>query len=316
MNKSLVLNKNNYDKELKMNRQKIDYANIYGGIDTLEVCSNNESPLTSEQVPYISKTIRKDTKTGKVYYKLNPDKANDNLQIYHYGTYNKVCDNMIYQMELINPVKTRIDFRFDSFDNDTYQGLLKLNKVIILLLSQEYKMGNRYVSYDPLSLEDLTIRVQSDTLEAENYNKALQEPDGDVNSRLELRSKRLYNSTTDEQGKESTELNKWLDRLDKAVTKDNFYRLQDMINVSLLDKYNTEKDTKGFKISAFIYKYQDSIFSSRQMTNFFASVGSANPQQQAKNYKTRNKIEYFSFNDLQFYVEKIKQAGTAFLETD
>ena len=303
-------------KGIKMNRQKIDYTNIYAGIDTLEVRSENESPLTSEQVSYMGKTIRKDTGTGNTYYKLNPDKANDNLQIYHYGTYNKVCDNMIYQMELINPVKTRIDFRFDSFDDDTYVKLLKLNKVIILLLSQQYKMDNRYVSYDPLSLEDLTIRVQNDKLEAENYNKALQEPDGDVKSRLELRSKRLYNSTTDEQGKESTELNKWLDRLDKAVTKDNFYRLQDMINVSLLDKYNTEKDTKGFKISAFIYKYQDSIFSSRQMTNFFQAVGSANPQQQAKNYKTRNKIEYFSFNDLQFYAKKIKQAGTAFLETD
>ena len=58
-------------------------------------------------------------------------------EIYHYGTYNKVCDNMIYQMELINPVKTRIDFRFDSFDNDTYQGLLKLNKVIILHIGAE-----------------------------------------------------------------------------------------------------------------------------------------------------------------------------------
>ena len=66
-----------------------------------------------------------------------------------------------------------------------------------------------------------------------------------------------------------------------------------MINVSLLDKYNTEKDTKGFKISAFIYKYQDSIFSSRQMTNFFQAVGSANPQQQAKNYTLVRKAHSF-----------------------
>ncbi len=302
-------------KGIKMNRQKIDYTNIYAGIDTLEVRSENESPLTSEQVSYMGKTIRKDTGTGNTYYKLNPDKANDNLQIYHYGTYNKVCDNMIYQMELINPVKTRIDFRFDSFDDDTYVKLLKLNKVIILLLSQQYKMDNRYVSYDPLSLEDLTIRVQNDKLEAENYNKALQEPDGDVKSRLELRSKKLYNND-DEDNKEIIELNKWLDRLDKAVTKENYLKLQDLINISLLDKYNDEKDTKGFKLSAFLYKYNDSIFASRQMIDFFKAIGSTNPQQQAKNYKTRNKIEYFAFNDLQFYVDKIKQAGTAFLQSE
>lgn len=298
-----------------MNRDNLNNANIYAGIDTIEMCSENEPLLTAGQIPYITKILRKDTETGKTYCKLNPDKANDNLQIYNYGTYQKVCENMIYQLGLLNPIKTRIDFRFDSFDDDTYIKLLKLNKVIVLLLSQEYNMGNRYMSYDPLTLNDLTIRVQNDRLEAENYNKAVQEPDGDVKSRLELRSKKLYNND-DEDNKEIIELNKWLDRLDKAVTKENYLKLQDLINISLLDKYNDEKDTKGFKLSAFLYKYNDSIFASRQMIDFFKAIGSTNPQQQAKNYKTRNKIEYFAFNDLQFYVDKIKQAGTAFLQSE
>ena len=297
-----------------MNKKKLDELQIYSGIDTLEISSDNEPLLTSEQVPYIPKKISKNPKTDKYYTKLNPDKANNGLQIYNYDTYSKVCDMMIDQLGLVNPIKTRIDFRFDSFDNNTYENLLKLNKVIILLLSQECKMGNRYQSIDPLTLDSLTIRAQSTDFEAENYNKAIQEPNGDVKSRLELRSKKLNNSNTAEHNKEIIALNKWLDKLDKAVTKYNFNKLQDLINVSILNKYQIEKDIKGFKLSSFIYKYQDSIFTSRQMANLYESMGSKNPKQQAKNYKVRHKIEYFSFNDLKIYVDKIKESGKNFIE--
>ena len=65
MNKSLVLNKNNYDKELKMNRQKIDYANIYGGIDTLEVCTETPTAKARWVLEYLNfQYITNDIKTS------------------------------------------------------------------------------------------------------------------------------------------------------------------------------------------------------------------------------------------------------------
>lgn len=292
-----------------MNKKILEEINIYLGIDTLQVKSDTQSLL--EQAPYINKTICINADTGAYSYRLNPDKANNDLQIYNYIDYREVCSLMIDEMGLTNPVKTRIDFRVDSFD-DNYNQLEKLNKLIILLLSQSYKMDNRYQSDDPLTLDKLCIRSQNHRIEVENYNKGIQEPTGNVQNRIEFRSKNLIDRTSD---KEYTEFLKWCNRLDKAVTKENFDKLQSIANYYLVVKYK-EEQSRNVTTSEFLYKYSGNVWTKRQLIDFYSQIGSKNPEQATKNYKNRKGIEFFSFKDLQTYVNKIKQSGDRFFNCE
>lgn len=293
-----------------MNKKKLTETSLYTGIDTIEVKSDTEIE-PAEMAGFVPKYANKNTDTGRYFYKLNPDKCNG-LQIYHSADYYNVRDYMIEYLNMTNPVKTRIDFRVDSFD-DNFKELLKLNKLLILLISEAYKVENAYYSINPKTLEELCIRIQNDRIEVENYDKSIEEPDGNVKNRLEFRSKKLYEDAA-EDTKEYTEFIKWCKRLDKSVTKLNFERLQDRLNDALMNKYREESKCRGFTVNEFLYKYQNSIFTSRQMSDLYRRFGYKDPEQQAKKYKSRKYIEYFSYRDIVTYVEKIKKSGNAFFE--
>lgn len=295
-----------------MNINKITETNLYTGIDTIEVRSDTEIE-NDMPIDFSPKCTRKNMITGECYYKLNPDKGNNGLQIYNSTDYYKAIDYMINILNFENPVKTRIDFRIDSFDNN-FEELLKLNKLLILLIAEAYNITNSYDTINPRTLEPLCIRVQNQYIEAENYNKSIEEPDGDVKNRLELRSKKLYDDTA-ENSKEYTEFMKWCKRLDKAVTKENFERLQEKLNTALYNRYQIESQQRGVTLNEFLYKYQNSIFTSRQMSNFYNMLGYKDPVQSAKRYKQRKSIEYFSYKDICTYVQKIKDSGAGYFET-
>lgn len=290
-----------------MNKDVLNRTNVYMGIDTLQVRSDTQSLLMPKQAPYINKTICLSADTGTYSYRLNPDKANDNLQIYNYKDYKEVCSLMVTELGLTNLIKTRIDFRVDSFDNN-YNQLEKLNKLIILLLSQSYKMDNRYQSDDPLTFDRLCIRSQNHRLEVENYNKAIQEPAGNVQNRIEFRSKNLSSKKVE---KEREEFLKWCKRLDKAITQNNYLKLQELANYYLVKKYKEEQH-ENVTVNEFLYKYSGNVWTSKQLVDFFEQIGSKNPVNQAKAYKKRKRIEYFSYRDLLTYIDKIKQAGEQF----
>lgn len=295
-----------------MNKNKLAKANLYTGIDTIELRSDAEIAPETE-ADFAPTCTRKNTATGVCYYKLNPDKGNNGVQIYNSTDYYNTRDYMITFLNMSNPTKTRIDFRIDSFDNN-FDELLKLNKLLILLIAEACNIKNRYYSIDPLTLEQLTIRVQNQYIEAENYNKGIEEPDGNVKNRLELRSKKLYDDTA-EATKEITEFNKWCDRLDNAVTKENFERLQNRINNSLYERYKIESRERGFKLSYLLHEYRNSIFTSKQLADFYRMLGYKDPEQQAKRYKQRKSIEYFSYKDICNYVQMIKDSGARFFDT-
>ena len=296
-----------------MNKNKLIELNqegIFMGIDTLDVKSDSPTPCNNIDKNYVKKIEKRDINLNTYTYVIKPDVANDNIMIYDSGTYYSICDCIIADLELTNPSKTRLDFRFDCF-NENFESLMKLNKLLILLIAETYKVNNRYESIDPLTLQQLCIRVQNSRIEAENYNKAIESPDSIVKNRLELRSKQLY-YTEGEQVKEYTEFIKWCTRLDKSITKENFSALQDRLNTALYNCYCIEKQNKGFNVNEFLYKYQNSIFTSKQMADLYSRMGYKDPKQQAKKYKQRKSIEYFSLKDLLIYSEMIKKAGYNF----
>ncbi len=301
----------------KTTRDRIASANTRCGVDTLEVRIDSEPPHL-EEIDYVTgRRISKDIEEQKFFMRINPNKANGGIQIYNYSTYRRILDNIIFQLGLINPVKTRIDFCFDSYDTGTFEELLKVNKLIILLLSETSKAKNVFQSYNPRTLKELTVRMQTDRLEVENYNKAIQEPEGNVKSRLELRSKKLYDTKTPEDDKEEVELNKWFDRLDKAITKENFDKLQAEMNKVLVEKYKEESKDSYEKLSlkSFIFQYRHSIFTSKQLQELYGLLGSKNPKEAASKLKSKIKIEYFSFSDLLFCKRYLKNRAEEFLKS-
>ena len=171
-----------------MKREKLDRLSLYMGIDTLQIKSKTTIEFDAEQYPFVRPEIIRQANNEYSYYRLNPDKGNNDLAIYNSFDYCKSLDFMLDSLELDKPIKSRIDFRFDSLDKN-YNELLKLNKLLLLLISNKYKVKNRYKSQDLLTEQELTMRIESKYIEVENYDKSIQEPDGDVMNRLELRSK-------------------------------------------------------------------------------------------------------------------------------
>lgn len=293
-----------------MNQNKLDNLNLYMGIDTLQIKSKSAIEFDSEKFPFVKPEIVRKSDNSVSYYRLNLDKGNNGIAIYNSLDYYNTLDYMIDGIALDKPVKSRIDFRFDSFDKN-FNELLKLNKLLLLLISNKYKVKNRYKSQDLLTEEELTMRIQNKYIEVENYDKSLQEPDGNVMNRLELRSKCLENNVPENE-KEYREFRKWCDRLDNAVTANNLNSLLQAVNYYLVDRYKEWSAKRGHKINGFLNKYENSIFTMQQLIDLYALLGIDKAENNAKNYKRRYGIEFFSLRDMEKYITKIKDSGDAF----
>lgn len=285
-----------------MNKKKLKNIKLKASIDTLSIVSPEVSAKQPETADYINETkVIQNSKSDitRFQYIINPNKT-ESGEVYHYTIFVKVMEGILSDMEITQYYRNRVDFRVDSYQ-DNYNELLKLNKCIILLLSLRYKVKNRYQSFDPLSLDSLTIRIQNKYFEAENYNKAIEEPEGEVKNRLELRSKYI------KRNKDIPALvNDWSIKLDSLV--DYYGELQSRCNQELLRRWYLEKGTQVKSVSEFVRKYQDNIFCRKQLISFYNMVGVANPFKAADNFKAKNKIEFFSLNDIKHYLKVVSNA--------
>lgn len=289
----------------------LENEGIFMGIDTIEVKSNTPTPYNNIDKQYMRKIEKRDTNAKTYTYILNPDTANSNIPIYDSNTYYNIADYMISSLELTEPTKTRIDFRFDCFNNN-YEKYAKLNKLLILLIAYKYNLLNVYESTNPLILKPLTVRAQNTRIEIENYNKALANPNDVVKNRLEFRSKQLYDNDS-EITKEHREFKKWCERIQESITPENYKALQDSLNTSLYENYLTEQqEVKNFSTNEFLHEYRNSIFTSRQLADLYSRIGYADPKQSAKKYVKRKGTVLFSLKDLTIYTDMLISSGSRF----
>lgn len=283
------------------------------GIDTLEVTSPT---FTEKQYSFfthdLQRLVQRDGAEPKYKYRVNPDR----LIGYDTSTLNGyfIALNEIYaQSNIESPTKTRIDFRFDNYTID-YEDIYKINKLLILLVAEHFNITNRYVSCDPLTAELKTIRINNKYLEMEFYNKQLESPNEFIKTRLELRSKALYDNN--ENCKEWRELTKWIDRLETVTDKKTgtIDKLTAKINKNLIQRY-AEQTEKGIihTPNDFITKYSDFIFTRKQLISLYSLMGIKTAEQQASKYKRKYKIEFFSLKEIQNYVKAIKKAAETFI---
>lgn len=296
-----------------MTKNKVTELNIYMGIDTLQLTS--AIPAQADNInnfDFVSTKVDTDKELKKYSYKVNPDKANKEL-IYNADDYFRTLAYITETMQIVDPIKTRIDFRFDSFADD-YNEFLKLNKLLLLLLSEEYKIENRYESTDFLTLDKLTIRIQNQYLEVENYNKKIQEPNGIVCNRLELRSKKLYDCSNEAE-KEYDNFYSWVERLNKSATKANFEKVTDGLNRYILQHIQNEQQQHNYTTYELLCRYENCILTSYQARLLFSKIAEyKDSKRSAFQWLNSRNIDYFTFADIQQYIKRIEEAGTDFFQ--
>lgn len=294
-----------------MKKEKLKAIQLYAGVDTLEIRTEKEIDPKG-QADFVPKECRKNNRSGAYFYKLNPDKYSG-TQIYNRTAFVNAVNEMFDYLQISNATITRIDFRYDSFQDD-FEEVQKLNKFLIMLVAYDNHFRNCYESINPLLLAPLCIRSQNQYLEIENYNKGIEEPTGNVMNRLELRSKKLYSNANADK-KDLHEFEMWLKKLKKAISKTNIALLEDKLNESLTRRFAEERKHNTFTNNELFCKYQSSIFSKEQMMNLCTQLGYKNPTSQIQAYKQRKGIEFINHKNLQDYLQILESSFVKFAET-
>lgn len=320
-----------------MNRNLTELQQIFS-IHTIEITADNLIDTTMiDGIDLIRSYTKPDSTTGYRHkYKINANKfkliaGNNTLdsdspaqnEVTTYSEYNAILSYLIDQYGFINSIITRIDYRSDEY-NIPYERLYKLAKFVILLIADYHSLTNIFESTDPIKIILETVRAQNDNFEIEYYNKAEQAPKYKVQSRLELRAKKLYYA---DQGKIQAELTNWIERLYTVIDKNckvkddqgkqttEINRLLSRINNGLIEQYHKDKKNgETVYLSEFIHEYRTSFFTTAQLVNFYQLAGDRNPRTAVSKYKRRRKIELFTPADLRAYVDIISAAAANFSE--
>lgn len=303
----------------------IPQIDLTAGIDTIEVTSSTFLPFSKRYLSHdISRKVDISEERPQFKYRVNPDNAGINITtnnstiskgITNYYDYQNTMAFIIEDSQLKNTVKTRIDFRFDNYSID-YQILFKLNKALLLLLAITYKVSQTYQSLDMLNGTAKSAKISNKRLAVEFYNKLDQEPESGIQCRLEFRSLALTESE-DEDNKELTEWQKWQNRINKAVNRENLKKLTDTLNRNLIELYRSEQARKLLhKPSQFIIKHSDYFLTGQQLTDFYTLLHTyKDPEATAAGFRRTNPIPLLKYTDIVAYCKRIDQASKQYFIT-
>lgn len=177
------------------------------GIDTAAI----ESPSFLDYSPeYFTHDSSRRVNENKLYiYRFNPSKINE--FIYSFSECNNSIKETMVKSGLETPIIKRIDFCFDD-DTNEYRDLYKLNHLLFFLIAKKLKIKNDYSSCGIQSPVLKTLRIQNRRFQAEFYNKAVEEPNGSIKCRLELRNM-CVNCLADDKKAIADALGQWLNLL-------------------------------------------------------------------------------------------------------
>lgn len=295
---------------LKMRNEKLNSIDLFASIHTVSIRSTTLSPIKRKERPWLTSVYNPQGSPWYIY-RLNMNHTSDTgyADVWDLYEYEYLVQQAAKELGLENWEYVRVDFRIDQTDNN-YEELQKLNRLLITGLSILYGMNNRYESGDFLTEDKKTIRAESERLQVENYNKALQEPTNPTQNRLEFRTLRVYEYGPTKDLYHLIE--DWKDRLQSVL--DNFDRVQDECNRSLLNRYEVETKSRSIrKLSDFVWLHQGKIYCRKQLVKLLTAIGARNPDKAADNFKSRTKgLEYFSKADLEAYIDKISESLTIF----
>ena len=297
-------------------KKRIRYIqNLYAALHTLSgrcsTCNPNRADNSLVKNPQLKKKRNKDEYW--YYLQLNPNQMYPGDLIRTYSEFRWALEQVLLFME-VDPndfTVTRADLSFNSNDPEDYELFKKLNKLLICCISDLMNIQNCYESRDLWTMDSLSIAIKGDYIEAENYHKALENPNVQTKNRLELRSKRMRCEIAEEFRV------KWAKRLDAAI--DRFEVVQARYNEELVKIWNAdvqkqEKERDFVSYTAFLMQFRDCIFTRNQLRELLALMGISNPEAAAKRFKDRHKVEFFSRTDLEEVVKALKHTMNEYFD--
>lgn len=289
------------------------------GIDTMSLRSAQFLPYSPCYFTYDqARRIVGNPLDEQYEYRYNLSKQIDNA-IHSFYNCVRALDLAMLETDLEKPTITRIDFCFDDFTND-YRDLYKLNHLLLYLLAKKMNIKNDYSSRGIISPVLKTLRIQNSKFEAEFYNKAIEEPNGIIKCRLELRCKRVSCRTGDTKAIADA-LRQWLEIL-KSVTqlknRDLDVLLNDL-NDEIIKHY--DEDVKRYDYSkmdynSMIQRYHRYIFTRRQLSELLRRMGYKSYDSVASKFKSSHRgLEFFKPYELREYINHIIGSAELFLAT-
>lgn len=301
-----------------MKPEKRQGYDLLASVHTTQIETMNEYDDAPEYIKNcVNSRFRK--KDGGELLILNLNRLVGDLFSYH--DFTVAFDTVVSEIGIEEYAIKRIDMRFDSYDSDHYREYQKLNRYLISMLACAYETKNNYKTDGLFSQRQISVAIKSDDFEIENYDREVKNQNtGNVTeqakSRLEERSKRKDRSTIWKvKDLEDIFCKTWFRRWDKAYKCMN--DVQRRYNEALAKIYYEDKDKKPavFKsVSEFLRRYQDCIFTKKQLIDLLTRIGVENPETAAKNFKNRSGIEFFSKSDIKYAVDQIKRSTLRYFE--
>lgn len=214
----------------------------------------------------------------------------------HMENMRTVCDLLDMEGYIIR----RMDVCLDA--DAPYAETQKSTRLIALLLGNRFGADNRYISADPMTLEQKTLRLDNAgrdrngqyvpcTLQVEHYNRELVnqisytgEP---IRNRFELRA---MGAQAGANKNERDIVEGWIERLDALSERDMSHLCQRLNEVLTEDcgRYTALVGSTGTNINAYVRMHLGDIYTRRQMVSLFDMLGFQDPEQHTKAFIKRH----------------------------
>lgn len=296
-----------------MRKQILNDYKLTASIHTIQIKTPTVIKTVPKRLqPAVKSIIHKDDKHLETSIIFNLNKILG--EVYSYSKFEKLFNIFIRAAGIKEYKITRVDMSFDSFDSENYLKYAKLNRYLISMLAVKYHVYNTYRTLHLFSQKQLSVAIKSKYFECENYDKTEESHGTNIAcSRFEERSKSWTHNDIRKEFEEH-----WFKRWDAALK--NYDQTYLRYNDELERIFNEGKNAHPvpFKtIAEFLRQYQDCIFSTAQLVDLlsrFKMIGPDKAKKAADNYKFRNGLECYSKSDLEYAVNEIKRATTAYFD--
>lgn len=282
--------------------------------EDLNVGIHTEQINTTEEITTAVKGIDIEYSKRNAVKKMNSYRFNINTNadtmVRDLKQFMEVKCAMIEKAELKTYSTVRVDVAIDSSVVD-FQTNYFINKVLIQMVGLEYDIeeNDDYRTVNNRTNKPKSNKLKSRAFDIENYDKAVESPDGNILNRLEFRVKQI--SRMHEVDKEVKCLNKVIKILEKSITEENFNELIDM-NTETILRYIAEE---GKKDTAVLSQNIDLIISKQQLIDIFTAQGYSAPDRKANKWIVTNKPQLLKYKDLERYSKQIIRAIEKLLKT-
>jgi len=244
----------------------------------------------------------------------------------HLDDMQRICD----EMELDGYFIRRLDICLDA--DVPYTQTQKRTRLIALMLGEQFKGENRYISTDPITLDPKTIRIDNEhrdrngkkvpaTQQVEHYNRALKDQSDYENkpiiNRFELRS---MGNFAGESYDEKAIVKRWLKRF-SDLSKSDMDRLCHKINERLAEAYRdyerVSSEAAAPRLNSFLKMHADHIYTREQMTELLSMLGKARPRDSVYDLTAKMKglFQFTNWKEIEAEINSMKAALMSFIST-